>query len=359
GIPHPANLSRIKLCGLNDPIHPIGYRNFRTFTVPTRRIQFSSLAVDTRGSLVAAGGLDTFEAYVWSIKTGQLLATLTGHTAPITDENNLSSMEVVNFSCDGKFSVFSQGVEMGTIDGHRDLGVSQTSENDLVTPQRAAEAKKFQSIAYSVDGEHLLAGGDSKYVCLYSIPDKMLLKRFEVTCNLSLEGVQEVHDRRKYLSHFSMETINSKEAQRPSLRIPSTVKGGEQSRRQWRPEVRVSAVGFSPTGNSLVYVMHSFKITSSILLSQYADHHRRGDLKEVTSFTYHLGSIIGPFTGVTDEDVKSRIGKARNTLFINLKPIWKTNLRYSASTTKLGRIFNTDVKSVSSSIQIRNLAGGL
>ncbi|CAH8853799.1 unnamed protein product [Trichobilharzia szidati] len=313
GVAFPAQNSKIVLsASLDGTVRAhdlVRYRNFRTFTVPTRRIQFSSLAVDTRGSLVAAGGLDTFEAYVWSVKTGQLLATLTGHTAPISalafnpdvsgidielatvswdstlriwdvtgnsaDENNLSSMgltkEVVNFSCDalcvayrsdGKQLAISllngnivfydpqEGVEVGTIDGHRDLGVSQTSENDLVTPQRAAEAKKFQSIAYSVDGEHLLAGGDSKYVCLYSVPDKVLLKRFEVTCNLSLEGVQEVHDRRKYLSHFSMETVNAKEAQRPSLRIPSTVKGEEHSRRQWRPEVRVSAVGFSPTGDA-------------------------------------------------------------------------------------------------------------
>ncbi|CAH8843401.1 unnamed protein product [Trichobilharzia szidati] len=34
------------------------------------------------------------------------------------------------------------------------------------------------------------------------------------------------------------------------------------------------------------------------------------DLKEVTSFTY-LGSIVSTTGGGTDEDVKSRIGKAR------------------------------------------------
>ncbi|CAH8522598.1 unnamed protein product [Schistosoma turkestanicum] len=313
GVAFPAQNSKVVLsASLDGTVRAhdlIRYRNFRTFTVPTRRVQFSSLAVDTRGSLVAAGGLDTFEAYVWSIKTGQLLTTLTGHTAPIsalafspaisgidielatvswdctlrlwdvtgnsTDENNLSSMgltkEVVNFSCDalcvayrgdGKQLAISllngnivfydpnEGVEMGTIDGHRDLGVAQTSEDDLVTPRRAAEAKKFQTITYSVDGEHLIAGGDSKYICLYSVPDKLLMKRFEVTCNLSLAGVQEIHDRRNYLHRFSIETMNAKEAQRPSLRIPSSIKGEDRSRRQWRPEVRVSAVGFSPTGDA-------------------------------------------------------------------------------------------------------------
>ncbi|VDQ09082.1 unnamed protein product [Trichobilharzia regenti] len=48
--------------------------------------------------------------------------------------------------------------------------------------------------------------------------------------------------------------------------------------------------------------------------------------------------------------------RVRNT-FINLKLMWKTNLRHSASTTKFGRVFNTNVKSVSSSIRIRNLEG--
>ncbi|CAH8586939.1 unnamed protein product [Schistosoma rodhaini] len=317
GVAFPAQNSKVVLsASLDGTVRAhdlIRYRNFRTFTVPTRRIQFSSLAVDTRGSLVAAGGLDTFEAYVWSVKTGQLLATLTGHTSPIsalafnpaisgidielatvswdctlrlwdvtgnlTDENNLSSMgltkEVVNFSCDALCVVYrgdgkqlaisllngnivfydpNEGVEMGTIDGHRDLGVAQTSEDDLVTPRRAAEAKKFQTIAYSVDGEHLIAGGDSKYICLYSVPDKLLIKRFEVTCNLSLAGVQEIHDRRNYLHRFSMEAMNAKEAKRPSLRIPSSIKGEDRSRRQWRPEVRVSAVEFSPTGDSFATV---------------------------------------------------------------------------------------------------------
>ncbi|KAH8871373.1 Periodic tryptophan protein 2 like [Schistosoma japonicum] len=313
GVAFPAQNSKVvvsaSLDGTVRAYDLIRYRNFRTFTVPTRRVQFSSLAVDTRGSLVAAGGLDTFEAYVWSVKTGQLLTILTGHTAPIsalafnpdisgidielatvswdstlrlwdvtgnsTDENNLSSMgltkEVVNFSCDalcvayrgdGKQLAISllngnivfydpnEGVEMGTIDGHRDLGISQTSADDLVTPRRAAEAKKFQTIAYSVDGEHLIAGGDSKYVCLYSVPDKLLMKRFEVTCNLSLGGVQELHDRRNYLSRFSMEALNAKESQRPSLPIPSTTKGEDRSRRQWKLEARVSGLGFSPTGDA-------------------------------------------------------------------------------------------------------------
>uniref|UniRef100_A0A5K3G0B7 WD_REPEATS_REGION domain-containing protein n=1 Tax=Mesocestoides corti TaxID=53468 RepID=A0A5K3G0B7_MESCO len=107
---------------------------------------------------------------------------------------------------------------------------------------------KFLSITYSADGEHLLAGGDSKFICLYSIPDRLLLKRFEITVNLSLEGVQEAHDRRRYLANYSEEAAAAKEDHREALPLPGVRTGIDQSRRWWRPDVRVTCVQFSPTG---------------------------------------------------------------------------------------------------------------
>ena len=64
-------------------------------------------------------------------------------------------------------------------------------------------------------------------------------------------------------------------------------------------------------------------------------------LDEVESFTY-LGSIIN-VQGGTDEDVKTRIGKAR-TGFLQLQTIWKS--RELSQRTKI-RIFNSNIKSVS------------
>ena len=63
-------------------------------------------------------------------------------------------------------------------------------------------------------------------------------------------------------------------------------------------------------------------------------------LEEVDSFTY-LGSIINS-QGGTDEDVKSRIGKAR-TAFVMLRNIW--NSTKLQTRTKL-RFFNSNVKAV-------------
>jgi periodic tryptophan protein 2 len=59
------------------------YRNFRTFTTP-QPAQFSCLALDSSGELVAAGGFDVFDIFVWSMQTGHLLQVLSGHTGPIS-----------------------------------------------------------------------------------------------------------------------------------------------------------------------------------------------------------------------------------------------------------------------------------
>lgn len=63
-------------------------------------------------------------------------------------------------------------------------------------------------------------------------------------------------------------------------------------------------------------------------------------IKEVESFTY-LGSVVDQ-QGGTDEDIKSRIGKAR-AAFIMLKNIWAS--KEIRTSTKI-RIFNSNVKSV-------------
>nr|CAH8838004.1 unnamed protein product [Trichobilharzia regenti] len=64
------------------------------------------------------------------------------------------------------------------------------------------------------------------------------------------------------------------------------------------------------------------------------------NLKETTSFTY-LGSIVST-TGGTDEDIKARIGKARQA-FITLKSVWRST---AISIKNKIRIFNSNVKSV-------------
>ena len=46
-----------------------------------------------------------------------------------------------------------------------------------------------RSICYTADGECVLAGGRSKYVCIYAVEGQLLLKRFQLSHNRSVGGV--------------------------------------------------------------------------------------------------------------------------------------------------------------------------
>ena len=66
-----------------------------------------------------------------------------------------------------------------------------------------------------------------------------------------------------------------------------------------------------------------------------------GNSIKVTDKFSYLGSIVSE-TGGTDEDIRSRIGKARHA-FVTLRPIWKST---PISVKTKVRIFNSNVKSV-------------
>ena len=67
------HISKVKLMWVLIQFFPLfRYRNFRTFTTP-QAVQFSCLCVDNSGEVVCAGSLDTFEIFVWCMKTGRLI----------------------------------------------------------------------------------------------------------------------------------------------------------------------------------------------------------------------------------------------------------------------------------------------
>ena len=61
----------------------IKYKNFRIMTTP-KQTQLICCSVDYSGEIVAAGSLDTYNIFVWSIKTGDLIDVLNGHTGPVS-----------------------------------------------------------------------------------------------------------------------------------------------------------------------------------------------------------------------------------------------------------------------------------
>lgn len=164
----------------------IRYRNFRTFTSP-RPVQFSCLSIDASGELVAAGGRDVFEIYLWSMKLGRLLEVLSGHEGPVETlafapvatssmlvsgswdhtiriwncleasgqhetieiQTNVTAVafkpdgeEVAVATLTGNIQIFSvkSSVQVASIEGRNDLGAG-VSEVDLVSANKNKESK--------------------------------------------------------------------------------------------------------------------------------------------------------------------------------------------------------------------------
>ena len=46
--------------------------------------QFSCLAIESSGDIVAAGSIEPYDIYLWSLKTGTLLEVLSSHQAPVS-----------------------------------------------------------------------------------------------------------------------------------------------------------------------------------------------------------------------------------------------------------------------------------
>jgi len=227
----------------------VRYRNFRTLVSGgAEPAQFSCVAVDPSGEVVAAGSADTFEVYVWSLKTGRLLDVLSGHEGPVaalgfspsgtptllataswdrtlrtwdvfgaggagagaggnkegsgaleslTHAHDCLSLawrgdgkQVAVGTLDGSISLWDprDGAARGVIEGRRDVAGGRKA-GDRRAAGNAAAGAAFTSLAYSADGSLLFGAGESKYVCVYDVAERTLLRRFQLTSNRSLDGV--------------------------------------------------------------------------------------------------------------------------------------------------------------------------
>jgi periodic tryptophan protein 2 len=210
------------------------YRTFKTLTTPTP-VQLVSMAIDAAGEVVvAANNSDPFHIYAWSVQTGKLLDVLSGHAGPIGDLKfqpgtgilcsaswdgtvktwdlyknsgmatdsfqHLTDVVCVAIAPDGKqicsgtiggllsfWNVESSKLQF-EIDGRLDI-VGGRKHNDRMTADNNAASRYFTSVCYSADGSCVLAGGNSKFVCIYEVSQQILIKKFQVSFNRSLDGV--------------------------------------------------------------------------------------------------------------------------------------------------------------------------
>ncbi|KAI5732903.1 hypothetical protein M8J76_005484 [Diaphorina citri] len=286
------------------------YRNFRTFTTP-RPVQLNCLTLDSTSEFVAAGGQDVFEIYIWSMKLGRLLEVLSGHEGPVsciefspvlsstgmvsaswdktvklwnaveTDTQHETiqllsdalcvaykpdGTEIVVATLDGQLIMFDveSAAQVGSVEARRDLD-SGRLDTDLVTREQSLKAKAVSTVCYSADGSCILAAGQSKYICIYSSREGILLKKFTITQNKSLDAsnfntftstplFQDFINRRKMTEFGNVSLIETRETHEGGnvvLKLPG-VKKGDMAARVLKPEVRVFCVKFSPTGQAWV-----------------------------------------------------------------------------------------------------------
>ena len=275
----------------------IRYRNFRTFTAPTQ-LSFSCLAVDPSGEVVCAGSLDSFDVYIWSVQTGQFLDQISGHEGPISSMAFASSggavvtgswdrtvriwdifgrtqaseplqlssdilrvairpdaKQIAVSTLDGQLTFWSinDAIQEAGVDGRRDISGGRKT-TDRRTAANVTGTKSFGTLCYSSDGTCIIAGGNSKYICLYDVQSGVLLKKFTVSVNLSLDGTQEFLNSRNLTDAGPAGLIDTQgEASDIEDRIDRSMPGatrGELASRRTAPTVRVPAVSFAPTGRA-------------------------------------------------------------------------------------------------------------
>lgn len=111
-------------------------------------------------------------------------------------------------------------------------------------------------------------------ICIYHVAEQVLLKRFEITCNLSLDGLADTIDRKKISEFGNLNLVEQREdpSEEVKMHLPGSKKL-DHSSRSFRPEVRVAAVRFSPTGRAFSAVttegLLMYSLDSSVAFDPY------------------------------------------------------------------------------------------
>eukprot|EP00672_Neobodo_designis_P025987 CAMPEP_0174851668 /NCGR_PEP_ID=MMETSP1114-20130205/23308_1 /TAXON_ID=312471 /ORGANISM="Neobodo designis, Strain CCAP 1951/1" /LENGTH=948 /DNA_ID=CAMNT_0016086217 /DNA_START=37 /DNA_END=2883 /DNA_ORIENTATION=- len=220
----------------------VRYRSFRVFT-PSEVTQLSCISVDPSGELLAAGSSRGSTVTLWSVRTGKIVDEFTGHEAPITAlqfhpdgttlvttaaDKTIMTWKVFTTTNDGErlrneaetitvdsealalsFSANGKRLAVLFLNGDVHLYDSTVATelvfatsfksrfdaaggwHDRVGPNSANADAHFTTIAMSPDGDTVLLGGDSKWLCLYHAAQGYLLNKWPVTNNLDFEGAEE------------------------------------------------------------------------------------------------------------------------------------------------------------------------
>ncbi|CAD2222292.1 periodic tryptophan protein 2 [Angomonas deanei] len=240
----------------------VRYRCFRVYTPPDAT-QLSCIAVDGSGEVIAVGSSTLNRIFLFSAQTGRIIDMLQGHEGPIAclafhpsgttltsgslDHNicfwELFSQEQSGARLKGDGEVLDIGTEvlcvtysgsgrhMAVLTVKGEISVYETSvpnEPELIKtfqtsfdaaggwqkevgPNSANYNAHFTTIAFSPEGEKLIAGGDSKWLVLYHALQGYVLHKWPVTSNLDVLGAEEQYQWRGITEAGFLQDINIEE----------------------------------------------------------------------------------------------------------------------------------------------------
>ena len=221
------------------------YRNFRTMMAtgdkPGDHAQFSCVAADSSGEMIAAASRDSFEVYLFNLRTGKLLERFSGHQAPVSSVAfHPLKAELASCSWDGSLMIRNiyakekskttdaididiggdllalayrpDGEEIAVSSTKGELSFVKTGEiyevnnqinisrdlslgrqdYDRFSGKKRKDQGGFSSLAYTSNGRQIYCGGGQALnCCLYDIKAQILLAKYETTPSRSQSGNTE------------------------------------------------------------------------------------------------------------------------------------------------------------------------
>ncbi len=142
--------------------------------------------------------------------------------------------------------------------------------NDRMTSGNNASSRYFTSVCYSADGSCILAGGNSKYICIYEVSQRILIKKFQVSFNRSLDGILDELNSKNLADGGPIDENDYKSDDEADFtaNLPGARRGDDGSRKS-RVEVLTSAVAFSSTGREWAAVsnegLHIYSLDEDLI----------------------------------------------------------------------------------------------